>query len=418
MTDRTKCKRCGLISVLAIAVLGAASGCAGTSTQQATPESSATATSSSAVPSADLDAGLAQRLDSAIKQAMTAAKVPGTIVGIWRPDGRYVRAFGVADKATGAPMQSDFYSRIGSVTKTFTVTGVLQLADAGKLTLDDPIAKYVDGVPEGDKITLRDLARMQSGLVSYSATDGFQKEFFADPKGDFTPRELLDWAFARPNTFPPGAGFEYCNTNTILLGLVVEKVSGHPLHDYIHDQIATPLGLSHTIFPVDNAFPQPHAQGYTVQTADGKEAVATDWNPSWGWAAGAMISTLDDMHTWAKALATGTLLSPAMQQQRLQTVGSPGLPPQDGYGLGIFNLGGWIGHNGSLPGYQTVAVFLPEAQTTMVIFVNTDIEAPGGEPGTALATAITRTLTPDHVYTLSADVQSPDATPAPTGKPR
>src|SRR4029079_13823122 len=103
---------------------------------------------------------------------------------------------------------------------------VLQLADAGKLALDDPIAKYVDGVPEGDKITLRELARMQSGLVSYSATDGFQQAFFADPQRNFTPRELLDWAFALPNTFPPGAGFEYCNTNTILLGLVVEKVSG------------------------------------------------------------------------------------------------------------------------------------------------------------------------------------------------
>jgi D-alanyl-D-alanine carboxypeptidase len=131
-----------------------------------------------------------------------------------------------------------------------------------------------------------------------------------------------------------------------------------------------------------------------------------------------MISTLDDMHTWARALATGALLSPAMQQQRLQTVGSPGLPPQDGYGLGIFNLGGWIGHNGSLPGYQTVSVFLPEAQTAMVIFVNTDIEAPGGEPGTALATAVTRILTPDHVYTLSGSVQSPDVTLAPTTKPK
>jgi D-alanyl-D-alanine carboxypeptidase len=113
-----------------------------------------------------------------------------------------------------------------------------------------------------------------------------------------------------------------------------------------------------------------------------------------------MISTLDDMRIWAPALATGKLLTPQMQAQRLQTVGSPGMPPQDGYGLGIFNLGGWIGHNGSLPGYQTVAVYLPQKQTTLVILINTDIEYQGSEPGTTLATAITKELTPDHIYSL------------------
>lgn len=384
----------------------------------------ATPTASSTASIKEIDAGTAQRLDAAIEQARKASNVPGVIVGLWGPDGTYIRSFGVADKATGAPMKTDFYSRIGSQTKTFTVTGVLQLADQGKLGLDDPIAKFVDGVPQGDKITLRQLARMQSGLFSYSATKPFQDALFADPRRQFTRQELLGFAFAEPNTFPPGEGFEYCNTNTILLGLVIEKVSGQPLHDYIRDHILTPLGMSHTTFPTDNAFPDPHAQGYTVQTADGKETTATDWNPSWGWAAGAMISTLDDMHIWAPALATGKLLTPQIQAQRLQTVGAPGLPPQDGYGLGIFNLGGWIGHNGSLPGYQTVAVYLPEKQMTLVIFTNTDIESQGSEPSTTLATAITKEITPDHIYTLSPEVQAPDATPspapapAPTTKPR
>ena len=101
-------------------------------------------------------------------------------------------------------------------------------------------------------------------------------------------------------------------------------------------------------------------------------------------------------------------------------MGAPGLPPQDGYGLGIFNLGGWIGHNGSLPGYQTVAVYLPEKQMTLVIFTNTDIESQGSEPSTTLATAITKEITPDHIYTLSPEEQAPDIrpSPAPTTKPR
>ena len=401
------------------ALLLAASGCADEPTAQQ-PSPTAPPASTSADPAKPISDAVAQRLDAAVDQAMATVSVPGAIIGVWGPDGSYVRAVGVADKATRAPMKTDFYHRIGSQTKTFTATGVLQLADQGKVGLDDPVAKYIDGVPDGDKITLRQLLRMQSGLYNYSESPAFQQAMFADPRTPFSPQELLDFAFAEPNVFPPGEGFLYCNTNYVLLGLVIEKVGGQPLQDYIRDHILTPLGMSHTSFPTTNAFPEPHAQGYTVQTADGKETTATDWDPSWGWAAGAMISTLDDMHIWAPALATGKLLTPEMQAQRLQTVGAPGLPPQDGYGLGIFNLGGWIGHNGSLPGYQTVAVYLPQKQTTMVILTNTDIEQQGSEPSTTLATAITKELTPDHIYTLRPDVQAPDITPSPatTTKPR
>jgi D-alanyl-D-alanine carboxypeptidase len=231
-------------------------------------------------------------------------------------------------------MKTDFYSRIASVTKTFTVTGVLQLADQGKLGLDDPIGNYIDGVPQGDKITLRQLAQMRSGLENYANSTAFQQALVADPYRNFTPQELLGYAFAEPMPFPPGQGYEYSNTNTVLLGLVVEKLSGQTLPDYIKDHILTPLGMNHTNFPTTNAFPEPHAQGYTEATANGTEATATDWNPAWGWAAGAMISTLDDMHIWAPALATGALLSPAMQAQRLQTLSMPGQPPGETYGLG------------------------------------------------------------------------------------
>jgi D-alanyl-D-alanine carboxypeptidase len=389
--------RARVIALAVTTVLLAASGCAD---ESGPPQSSTSAPPASSETAKPVDDALAQRLDTAVNEAMTAAGVPGAIIGIWGPDGTYVRAFGVADKTTRAPMKTDFYSRIGSVTKTFTVTAVLQLADQGKLGLDDPVAEFVDGVPLGDRITLRQLARMQSGLFNYSASPEFQQALFADPRRAFTPRELLSYALPEPNQFPPGERFEYCNTNTILLGLVVQKVSGEPLHSYIQDKILAPLGMSHTSFPTTNEFPDPHAQGYTVQTADGKETTATDWNPSWGWAAGAMISTLDDMRIWAAALATGKLLTRAMQEQRLQTVTSPGMPPEDGYGLGIFNLGGWIGHNGSLPGYQSVVVYLPQKQTSLVILTNSDIEDRGGEPSTTLATAITKELTPDHIYSL------------------
>jgi D-alanyl-D-alanine carboxypeptidase len=109
----------------------------------------------------------ADRLDAAIGQVMANESIPGAIVGIWGPDGTYVRSFGVADKVSHAPMRTDSYNRIGSLTKTFTITALLQLVDQKKVGLDDAIAKYIPGVPSGDVITLRLLAQMQSGLVTY-----------------------------------------------------------------------------------------------------------------------------------------------------------------------------------------------------------------------------------------------------------
>ncbi len=169
------------------------------------------------------------------------------------------------------------------------------------------------------------------------------------------------------------------------------------LPDYVGDHIANPPGLTHTSFPTTNAFPDPHAQGYTLD-ADDNEVNATDWNPSWAWAAGAMISTLDDMRAWADVLATGTLLAPDTQRQRMEMVTTPDMP-QDRYGLGIFDRGGWVGHNGNLPGYQTVAVRLADGPMTMVVMINTSIPVDGGgPPNAALANAITEIVSPQHVY--------------------
>ncbi|GGR15300.1 serine hydrolase domain-containing protein [Streptomyces netropsis] len=346
---------------------------------------------------AELTPAVAAELDAAIRQVMRETQVPGVTVGLWTPDkGRYVRTFGVADKATGAPMATDLYTRIGSETKTFTVTALLRLVDQRKAGLDDPIGKYVKGVPNGDRITLRELAGMRSGLFNYSEDDDFDKALEADPDHLFTPQQLLDYSFKHPVQFQPGAQFDYSNTNLILLGLVVEKVTGRPLHEVIERDVLKPAGLHHTLFPTSGDIPDPHAHGYTNQTASGKIEDATDWNPSWAWAAGAMISDLQDLRRWARILATGTLLTPATQAERLKT--TPMDIPGDGYGLGIFNIQGWIGHNGSLPGYESLTVYLPQARATMVIILNTDALHDGQEPSTLFGEAVTRIVSPDHVY--------------------
>lgn len=360
-----------------------------------------------ATPAADefpkLTPAVAAELDTAVRKVMKEAEVPGVIVSLSAPGkGEYVRAFGVADKATGAPMTPGLNMRIGSETKTFTVTALLRLVDQGKAGLDDPIGKYVAGVPGGDRITLRELADMRSGLFNYSEDEGFFKALTSDPRRNFTPQELLAYSFRHPVNFAPGTKFEYNNTNLILLGLVVEKASGSKLADYITDQVVKPAGLKHTVFPTGAEFPAPHAHGYTKQTATGKTEDATDWNPSWGWAAGAMISDLPDLRSWARTLATGTLLTPATQAQRLK-VSPAGDLPDTGYGLGIFNVEGWIGHNGSLPGYQSLTVYLPQSQATMVVLLNTDIAHDGSEPSALFGEAITQVVTPQHLFKLPAE---------------
>ncbi|MBO1415472.1 serine hydrolase, partial [Streptomyces sp. FH025] len=357
------------------------------------------------------------RLDDAIKQVMNRASLPGVIVGYTTPAGGYQRAFGAADKVAGTPMTPDLYTRIGSVTKTLTTSAVLRLADQGRLGLDDPVSKYVPNVPGGDGITLRQLGDMRSGLYNYTDDPDFQQALFSDPNRSFTPDQLLAYAFRHASNFAPDSKFEYSNTNAILLGQVVEKVGGQPLGDFLRTQVFAPAGLNRTVFPTDATIPDPHAHGYTNQTPNGSTQDATTWNPSWGWAAGAAISGLADLQSWSKVLATGMpLFNQATQTERLKfkDTGSPDVA----YGFGLFNTHGWIGHNGSLPGYETVAVYLPAAQASLVVLVNTDTLYQGSEPSTLLAKAITQIVSPGNVYTLPATMApsstSTSAPPSPS----
>ncbi|MFE9835785.1 serine hydrolase domain-containing protein [Streptomyces sp. NPDC005551] len=340
---------------------------------------------------------LTARLDKAVEKVRREAGIPGVVVGLWMPGkGNYVRATGVADTGTGEPMSTRQFIRIGSETKTFTVTALLELVDDGRIGLDDPISEYIDGVPNGDHITLRHLAGMRSGLFPYSADPDFEHDLLSDPSRSFTPEELLAYGYRHDNTFAPGTQFQYSNSNLVLLGLVIEKVSGHRLGDFIEKRVVRPARLRHTLFPEDHEFPEPHARGYTDQTLSGEVEDSTDWNPSWAWAAGQMISDLRDLRRWAKIVATGELLSPKTQAQRLKTlpIGHPGTS----YGLGIFKSGGWLGHNGSIPGYETVTVYLPSKKATLVVMINTDILVGEQEPSSLVARVVTEIATPKNVY--------------------
>lgn len=342
------------------------------------------------------------KLDDAITTAMASAQVPGALVGVWSPEGNYVKAFGLADTTTGRPMETGLFSRIGSVTKTFTATALLLLVKAGRVGLDDPISSYVEGVPNGRNITVRQLATMRSGLPEYANGEGFEAAVAAGPRRAFTPQELLGWAYRQPVSFPPGTKFEYSNTNYILLGLLIESVAAQPLGEFLEENIFRPLGMDRSSLPAGTQFPDPHPLGYTDPPGGGEGPVdASTWTASFTWAAGAVVSTLDDMRAWLPVLADGSLLTPELQKERLRAERGPGSPAGFAYGMGIFTIAGWVGHNGSVPGYQTVAVYLPDRRISLVVMINTDIAAPGGgDPGGVIAKAVTSAITPGHVYDL------------------
>ena len=333
-------------------------------------------------------------LDKAIPPAMQSASVPGALVGVWQ-DGRppYVRAFGVADTETGQPMKTDMHMRIGSNSKTFAVTSMLMLADRGKLRLDDTIDRYVAGVPGGNRITLRQLAQMRSGLADY--LDVTSQEWPYHPFRQWTPQELLPIAFHRGLRFPPGTKFDYCNTNTVLVGAVVEKVSGQSLPSFIDQNISTPEGLTHTIFPVGAEIPSPYSHGY-LKMPGGRVADATHWNYSWGWGSGSMISTLDDMRKWVRVLATGKLLSPAMKAAQQQFLPAPGEGDGALYGLALENQNGWLGHNGNPLSCMIYPYYLPDEHITMIVWVNSAIDVPATW---RLMQIVAPVVSPSHPWT-------------------
>ena len=360
---------------------------------------------SNGVPSPAFPDATRAKLDTALNQTRSAVHFPGAIVSLYIPGtGLWETAVGIEDKQTQKPIVAGMHTRIGSITKTFTVTAILQLADNKKLTLDDPVSKYLDFVPNGDQITLRQLANMTSGLYRHSFDSQWIDTIQRDPSQTFTARQLVDIGFAHAPTFtPPGSNIQYCNSNTVLLGMVVEKVSGMKVEDFIATRICRPLGLNDTSWPSTAEMPTPFAHGYTQQTPSGNEADATRFNPSWGNAAGQMISNLDNMKRWAKALGEGTLLSAAMQKERLTW--APYGPPTFRYGLGIGYYNGWIGHTGTLPGYNTGAYYLPSKKAVLVIQVNTDtplVITPGDppvttEPVNAIFREVAKIVTPENV---------------------
>jgi D-alanyl-D-alanine carboxypeptidase len=278
-----------------------------------------------------------------------------------------VRHFGTDDIQTGSPFAVGDHIRIASITKTFTATAVLQLVDRHRIKLSDHLSSFVKGIPYGDDITIKEMLNMTSGIYDFTDDAQFLARYSADPLTPGADRTALEIIRRNKPSFVPGTGAEYSDSNYVLLGMIVQRLTGETLGRFMQSQIFDRLGMHQTGYPTAPPMPSPFAHGYFQLTDSSPLRDVTFSNPNIAGGAGAIISTLGDLKIWAKALATGTLLSPPTQAQRLQTILlAPGKIPLY-YGLGILNINGFLGHNGAIAGYGSAMFYLPSAHATFVV---------------------------------------------------
>ena len=275
--------------------------------------------------------------------------------------GEWTGTSGVRDRVTGAPAIADGYFRIASTTKTMVATVVHQLVAERTVDLDAPVSRHLPGLlAAGDKITVRHLLGHTSGLADYSAELPLQgKEFVEHVRfRTYSPGELLAIAKRLGQRFEPGSKWEYSNTNYIVLGLLIEKVTGHSWRSELQHRVLGPAGMRHTVLPgTAITVPEPHNHGY-LRYQDGgteRDADITEMSPSWGWAAGEALSTTADVNAFFAALLDGKLLPPAQLRQMLTPVDVPG-NDRDHYGLGVEQVATRCGttvygHAGNVHGY-------------------------------------------------------------------
>jgi len=316
-----------------------------------------------------------------------AAGAPGAAAWVQDEDGSLQAAGGVADISTGRPMEARLRFRAGSLTKSLVATVVLQLVAEGRLSLADTLEHWLPKIlPYGDQVTIRQLLGHTSGVPQDWAT--IERTLYGSRQGRFrswSPQALVALVAGRPPSFPPGTAWSYCNTGYILLGLLVETAGGATLAQELQRRIVEPLGLRSTYLPSDaREIPGPMSRGYSLpvrprgEVLDGPLLDFTVQNPSWAWAAGALVSDLEDLVGFFRALLGGRLLPPGLLAEMLSTIpvppGSIPLPLYDRYGLGLLEMGTpagrVVGQLGGIPGYLSMVLSTPDGRRQLGVMSN------------------------------------------------
>ncbi|XYH95152.1 serine hydrolase domain-containing protein [Sorangium sp. So ce1128] len=315
---------------------------------------------------------LSAALEGALDGAMEAQRLPGAAAAVHVRGCSWLGAAGVADAEANLPMQPGDLFRVGSITKTFVAALALMLRAEGRLSLDDAVSRYVDGVPRGEQITVRQILNHTSGLFDFTESDTFWAAALDDPAHTWTPAELIEIVASNPPYFEPGEGFAYSNTNYIIAGLLIEAASGEPISELLRTRVLEPAELAHTY--LDGAEPAlpglVHGYGRSRgELVDTTSAV----DPSAAGTAGALVSTTSDLTSFYRKLLDGTLLGPAELAEMTTWVDAP-LGEVNGYGLGLSrresSLGVQYGHDGSIWGFTSSSYYAIDSDASITVLVN------------------------------------------------
>ncbi|GAA4985744.1 D-alanyl-D-alanine carboxypeptidase [Nonomuraea thailandensis] len=330
-------------------------------------------------------------LDATLDELVTEEGFPAALAAVQSRDGRtrhYTAGLKERPPANG-------YVRIGSNTKTFTAVTVLQLVGEGKVKLDARVETYLPGLLRGSRATVRQVLQHTSGLPEYTDTL-FAKGALPILHRHYEPRQLLGLALRKKPQFAPGAKWAYSNTNYIVAGLLIEKVTGHRAGEEITRRTVDKLGLTRTYFPADGdrRIRRPHPTGYHRDDPAQPMTDVTEFDPSQAWTAGQMISTPGDLNRFFTALLDGRLLKPAQLKEMRTTVPAPQVGRDGRYGLGLSSVKlscgvtAW-GHGGAIPGYYTSNAATEDGRAAAVAVTHLPASAPAQQKvEAALDTAI------------------------------
>jgi D-alanyl-D-alanine carboxypeptidase len=325
-----------------------------------------------------------------------AGKFPGATVGITLADGTsFGLATGNSDTQAKTPMKPDDLMLSGSVGKTYAAAVAMQLIKEGKFALDDRVEKYLGTeswfarLPNAKDITIRQLMNHTSGLVRYEFKDQFTKDLTANPDKVWKPEELVAYILDTQAPFAAGKGWDYSDTNYIVLGMIMEKVTGKKFYDLAKTRVLDPLKLADTR-PSDRPKIKGLVQGYAGANNPfgGKDAVLENGkfiiNPQFEWTGGGYASTTADLARWAKMMYEGKGFPPDMLPEMLNGTSAPMLGRETRYGLGVIlrptRAGLSYGHSGFFPGYMTDMMYFPEHKIAVAVQVNTSVPQNLGKP--------------------------------------
>ncbi|WP_425252114.1 serine hydrolase domain-containing protein [Janthinobacterium sp. NFX145] len=342
-------------------------------------DSVSTVSTATAAPALGEEEVLAARINSEIAPLFKANE-PGATIIVTR-DGLTVfrKAYGMADVAKGLPMTPDTVMRIASITKQFTATGILMLVDEGKLALGDDIHKFFPDYPSGgQRITIEHLLTHTSGIANYTNKPGFE----AGMNTDLTVSQMIDSFKNDTLQFEPGTRYAYSNSGYFLLGAIIEKVSGVSYAKFVEQRIFVPLGMVNSAYDGHERGSAMRAQGYTRSSGGAGFEPGKAVSMTLPYAAGALVSTVDDLARWDAAVSAGKLLQPSTQQKAFTAyVLADGKSVPYGYGWSVREMRGMPmqSHGGGIPGFSTYALRLPEKQLYVAVLSNADRGLPGAE---------------------------------------